>query len=430
MQEADDFLTAAEACSLLGVKPATLYAYVSRGRLRAYKQGVGRTRLYRRSEIRRLLQIEADERSDELGVIASAITAITPETVRYRGYDVAELAERARFSEVVVLLWDGERPDAAQCAALEAALQLPPPVDRAVMAIATAPEADPLVRLRLGLEQLGLAAGRERSPARALAPGLLAALPDLLAALRGGSAPPPGSFLTRLLHSARADLPPVAVRAFEQTLIVLADHELNVSTLAARAVASTQGDLHAAIVAALAALTGPLHGGALVGVATLLERLPDPPAAERLAQARLAAGGLPGFGHPIYPHGDPRAPVLRSTAATIRNIDRSRWEAVETLVAAVQRGGGPPPNADLYAGLIYQLLGFPADLFAPLFATARLVGWIAHYLEQRAQDRPLRPRARYTGAPARTWDAPATRPSPPAVAAARDANDFWICGSD
>jgi citrate synthase len=217
-------------------------------------------------------------------------------------------------------------------------------------------------------------------------------------------------------------------------MIVLADHELNASTFTARAAASTRSDLYAAVAAALAALQGPLHGGTFVGVAQLFAGVASPAEAEAYVRQRLAAGlWLPGFGHTVYPGGDPRAPLLREVAAALAGAGAPDFAVARQIEEAVVRHGGPRANADFYAGAIFQRLGFPPALHPALFAVARSAGWIAHVLEQYAQNRLLRPRARYTGPPPRPWepapDGPA-RPRARLPTPADDRNQYWICGSD
>src|SRR5262249_6360077 len=149
-----------------------------------------------------------------------------------------------------------------------------------------------------------------------------------------------------------------AARALERAMIVLADHELNVSTFTARAAASTRADLYAAVAAALAAVQGPLHGGTLVGVAELLAAVPTAVEAEAYVQRRFAAAPtatpwLPGFGHPVYPTGDPRAPLLREIVADALGADDPRYAAARQIEEAVGRRGGPPANSDFYASVLF-----------------------------------------------------------------------------
>jgi citrate synthase len=179
--------------------------------------------------------------------------------------------------------------------------------------------------------------------------------------------------------------------------ILCADHELNASTFAARVAASTGADLHACLLAALAAFSGPRHGGASRAVEDLLEEMGSPARAESVVRARTARGdGMPGFGHPLYPQGDPRATTLLALARAAGAAARLR--PLDTLIAATTRRRGEHPNVD--AGLVALSLaaGLPRGAGVAVFAVGRLAGWIAHVLEQRQSPAILRPRAHYIGA--------------------------------
>jgi citrate synthase len=222
----------------------------------------------------------------------------------------------------------------------------------------------------------------------------------------GGSIPPDpalghaANFLYMLTGNRPSDL---AVRAFDVALILHADHELNASTFAARVAGATLTDLHSTQVAAIAALKGPLHGGANADVMRLLVEIgPDASdtRVDEVIRGKLARKEkIPGFGHRVYRTEDPRATHLRQMSRDLgRALGQSRWyemsERIEALVKAEKKLN---PNVDFYSASTYHALGIPTDLFTPIFAVSRVSGWTAHVLEQYANNRLIRPRADYTG---------------------------------
>lgn len=434
-----EFIDMEEACRLLGVKPATLYAYVSRGRLRSYKQSVGRGRLYRRADLLRLLDIYPDEGLEDLVALPSSITSLAAEGVRYRGFAVAELVEDASFEAVCLLLWDGERPEEPAVEALRRQIAAVRPVRLPPGVAATQPA--PLTLLRLAVDLLATQDRETEDPSAAAtrrkAVRLLGIYPALLSQIQGRilASPEPqveeSGLAARLLATA-GPAAPERVRALEQAMIVLADHELNASTFTARAAVSTRSDLYAAVVAALAALKGPLHGGTFLGVSRLLSDVDSPGEAEAYVRQRRAEGlWLPGFGHSVYPAGDPRALLLLRVTERALGADYPTLRVARAIEDAVVRNGGPSANADVFAGVLFQALGFAPELHPVLFAIARSAGWIAHILEQLEQNRLLRPRARYTGAAPRLWaTAPLAHRHDGADFAGEDREAYWICGSD
>jgi citrate synthase len=192
-----------------------------------------------------------------------------------------------------------------------------------------------------------------------------------------------------------------AVRALELALIAVADHELNPSTFTARVVASAGSDLYACIAAALAAMSGSHHGGATLRVEALLDEALAARRPAEIVRERLARGApLPGFGHPLYPAGDPRARVLLARAAELRSRS-PRYAAMRAIEAAAVDAGVPPANVDFGMVALGEALGLRPGFALFNFSVGRLAGWIAHIREQRTQDSQLRPRARYVGPPPR-----------------------------
>jgi len=333
--------------------------------------------------------------------------------LRYRGYDIADLAEHASYEEVAYLLLEGDLPSSEELAGFEEELaerELPRPVQAVIDG--NARDATPMEMLRTAVSQLSfydpaeaaIDAGAERRKAAQL----IAQLPTIVARhhrLRSGEDPVPSdpslryaeSFLTMLRGEAPTE---EEARAFEVAMILHAEHELNASTFAARVVAGTGADLHSAIVAAICALKGPTHGGAneaamrMIGGFGPLERIPES-VRERLAARQT----LFGFGHPVYTTTDPRAKILKRLGEQLSRDggEPNWWALTEATERAVYEQKGLHPNVDLYSGPLYRYLGIPDDLFTPLFACSRVVGQAAHVLEQHANNKIIRPAADYIG---------------------------------
>jgi citrate synthase len=392
-----------EAIALLGVKPATLYTYVSRGwvtRLRGAR-GSG----YLRADLLRL-KARHDARAGHAAVavdalnwgqpvIDSAITSVHEGRLYYRGHDALGLAERGvAYEQVAELLFTGSLP--ARMATWPEQ-HAPPPAPLLVAALR--PGAGPVRALSTAVALLRAASPRIAPEAGELELQRGRALIGWLSTAPGwgphGGAPGEGTVAERVARAAGTPSTEVA-RALELALIASADHELNPSTFAARVVASAGNDLYACVAAGLAAMSGPLHGGATLRVETLLdEALASGP--DELVRARLGRNArIPGFGHPLYPAGDPRAQALLSLARTLG--ERSpRSSAMFALERAACDAGVPPPTLDFGMVALSEALGLPKGTSLLLFSVGRLAGWIAHVREQRMQNTPIRPRARYVG---------------------------------
>ncbi len=368
----------------------------------------------------------------------SAVCAIDGAAGRlfYRGYEIGELAGVVPFEEVTALLWTGERPDATRAeefrARLAAARGLPAPLEALLRALPR--DCHPLDALRTAVSYDAAldpdaadssAAANLRKSFR-----LMARVPEVVAAwhrIRTGRAPvaaPAGgshaAYVLRLLEGA----PPSAevARVMDIVLTLHADHEFNASTFAARVAVATLADLHAAVVAAIATLKGPRHGGANEDVLRMLQDIGDPAKAETFVEARLGARGalskseradpkarVPGFGHRVYRVDDARARVLRGMAKTMAEATgRARlFEVAERLYDAMKARTELPVNVDFFSAVVYDALGIPADLCTSIFAIGRVAGWCAHAMEQYADNRLIRPRAEYIGvAPRRLAVAP------------------------
>jgi citrate synthase len=201
-----------------------------------------------------------------------------------------------------------------------------------------------------------------------------------------------------MLFGAEPD--PLFVRALDLALILHADHELNASTFAARVTAATLADMYGAIVAAIGALAGPLHGGANEQVMKMLQSVGEPSRAEAYVAEKLEAHQkIPGFGHRVYRTEDPRATHLRQTSKELgEHIGNLRWYEISRKVEeAVMQQKHLYANVDFYSASCYFTMGIPIDMFTPVFAVSRIAGWTAHVLEQYGDNRLIRPRAEYIG---------------------------------
>ena len=358
----------------------------------------------------------------------SAVCAIDGAAGRlfYRGYEIGELAGVVPFEEVTALLWSGERPDPARAAdfraRLEAARGLPAPIEAMLRGLPR--DCHPLDALRTAisldaaLDPDAADSGLEANLRKSFR--LMARVPEVVAAwhrIRTGRAPvtaPPGgshaAYVLRLLEG-REPSEEVA-RVMDVALTLHADHEFNASTFAARVAVATLADLHAAVVAAIATLKGPRHGGANEDVLRMLQEIGDPAKAEAFVGQRLGARGtlskteranprarVPGFGHRVYRVDDARARVLRGMAKTMAEATgRERlFEVAERVYDAMKARTDLPVNVDFFSAVVYDALGIPADLCTSIFAIGRVAGWCAHAMEQYADNRLIRPRADYVG---------------------------------
>ena len=398
-------ITAEQAALRLGVKLQTIYAYVSRGQLTRELGADGRTSRFHAAEVERLARRgrprKEAERAGTVDVsLVTSITAITPERLAYRGHEISALARESSFEAVAELLWSGELPAGtvpwpdpvpSKHPALLAAAALPPESAAALRyAVATAALAC-TQPLRFDLRPAAVL-----GHARLLITSLVEALP-LLADAR---AVPTGAGIAARLWPRLSTLPAsrAHTRLLDATLILLADHELATSTLAARVAASTRADPYAVVLAGLGAVSGPLHGRAALRAHQLLLDAATAPTPEIAVGQALASGPLPGFGHPVYKAEDPRATdLLARLAAALKAKPKQLLERV--VRAARTDPSAPPPNIDFALGALAYATDMPLGATEALFALARCAGWIAHALEEYEQT-PLRFRGRaiYEGA--------------------------------
>ncbi|GAA3006400.1 MULTISPECIES: citrate synthase/methylcitrate synthase [Streptomyces] len=341
----------------------------------------------------------------------------------YRQYSAVELAQARGFEDVWYLMTEGELPGPAaraDFAARTAALRvLPDEVREALPAIARASAVSgPLSGLRTALSLLGASAGfrpvydidADRRRADALA--VCAAVPTVLTALhRLGQGLEPVEPRADLPHAANylymltGSVPDDArVRAVEQYLISTIDHGFNASTFTGRVVASTGADVAACLVAAVGALSGPLHGGAPSRALDTLDAIGTPDRIDAWIRERVLAGDrIMGFGHPVYRTEDPRSRMLRSIAqgfgGPLVDFAVEVERQVEAILAELKPGRELHTNVEFYAGVVMELCGLPREMFTPTFCAARVVGWSANILEQAEDSKIIRPAARYVGPP-------------------------------
>jgi len=351
----------------------------------------------------------------------------------YGGYEIGDLAGAVPFEDVTRLLWWGELPTAAEARTFRTRLaetRVPPapvvallrslpndthPLDALRTAVSFAAAFDPDVGAIDAEANL-----RKAFRLMTLIPAVVAARHRLRTGREPVTAPDGGSHATWFLTLLEGRAPTAEVaRVLDVILTLHADHEFNASTFATRVAVATRADLHAAIVAAIATLKGPSHGGANEDVLLMLHEIGDPAHAEAFVESRLGTRGtlsrqqrtdpksrVPGFGHRVYRVDDARARVLRGMAKSMAEATgRQRlFEVAERVYDAMRARTSLPVNVDFFSAVVYDALGIPADLCTSIFATGRIAGWCAHALEQYADNRLIRPRADYTG--------PSPRPLP------------------
>jgi citrate synthase len=463
-----EWIGAAEAAQRLGIKQATLYAYVSRGVLGRRRETDGRASMFDADEIGELARKGRPRRASGGGmaeiVIESALTEITSTTQRYRGYDATDLALRCSFEDVAMLLWTGSLPAGrtglprgfgpadvgtaagdgsdwqataeALAAGRAAQAALPAgtlPLER-LQVIVPALAATDQFRLHLDLPAV-VQAGK------ALVAGMAGALPGARPGHGSASTGPPGpgspasglpdpgasacgstgnastddgssgsgepgarsagpemAIAARLAPKLCAGpIPPGLVRVLNAALVLVADHELAASTLAARVAASMRADPYAVVATGLGAMGGALHGGAALGAELMLGSASSPADAPRVVGDLLRRGEkLPGFGHFVYKDGDPRANLLLRLIAEFAP-DAPPLAIAQAVTDEARRRALPEPNIEFALAVLAGVAGMIRGSGEAIFATGRTAGWLAHALEEYERNIPIRPRSIYTG---------------------------------
>jgi citrate synthase len=338
------------------------------------------------------------------------------------GFPVGELAEHATFEETTWLLWHGDLPSPAQLETFRAALAAERTLSPATIALlreCARADVDPMDALRIAAGTISLTSIE--------APAIVARFPTIVAAfwrMRRGEAPldprPDLSHAANFLYMLNGEAPdPEKVRGLETYLNTVVDHGLNASTFTARVITSTGSDLVSAVVGAIGALKGPLHGGAPGPALDMVFEIGDPSRAEPFLRRKIEGGEkLMGFGHRVYKVRDPRADVLAAAAERMftRAGDMSLYTLARSVEATAIRlleeykpGRRLQTNVEFYTALLLHGLGLDVPLFTPTFAISRVSGWIAHAMEQQRANRIIRPQSEYAGPRDRKWVPPSQR---------------------
>ena len=333
----------------------------------------------------------------------------------YQGFDIHDLATQSTFEEVIFLLWNKRLPKQTELEELKQALsdeyEVPSEIIDLIKRIPR--DADPIDVLRTTVSALEFYDPNSRDLSREAsvktAVKLTAQFPTLVAAaerIRNGLEPvkpnPKFNIGTNFLSMLKGEMPSDQdARMFDIALILHADHELNASTFAARVVAGTLADMYGAVTAAIAALSGPLHGGANTAVMKTLLEIGDVGNVDSFIKKALAEKRkIMGFGHAVYRTEDPRATHLRRFSQEMgERTGNMKWYDMSRKVEEVMmREKGLYPNVDFFSASTYYMMGIPLDLYTPIFAVSRISGWTGHILEQYADNKLIRPRAEYIGA--------------------------------
>lgn len=403
-----EWIGTAEAARRLGIKEASLYSYVSRGLLSRRKTAGARSSLFNAAEVESLARRgrpRGGSGPKEL-VIETALTEITNDTLWFRGINAMELAGHADLEDVAQLLWTGSLPasgaeaasaglawratDEAVAAGSAAQAALPAgtlPLERLQVIVPALAAADPL-RLHLDRPAV-IAAGR------CLIAGMVECMPQVGETQPGEAA---GTIAERLV-SRLCPVPPRPgmLDVIRAALVLLADHELAASTLAARVAASVRADPYAVVATGLGAVGGALHGGASFGAETMLRAAGHPADAARAVGELLRRGErIPGFGHFVYEDTDPRAIFLMNLIRAAAP-DSQRLAVAEAVLAEARGRALPAPNIDFALAVLGTVGDMIPGAGEMIFAVARAAGWLAHALEEYARNTPIRPRAVYTG---------------------------------
>lgn len=353
---------------------------------------------------------------DGVVVDTTAVSKVMPETnsLTYRGYAVQDLCARCSFEEVACLLWDGELPNAAELAAFkrDEAARREISDDHAAVIRRFPADAHPMDTIRTAVSFLGTNetawGGEPEAADRSRAMDLLAKIPTMIASdyrFRTGREriAPRGDLgiAENFFHMCFGEAPPPeVVKAFDTSLILYAEHGFNASTFSVRVIASSRSDIYSAVCGGIGSLKGPLHGGANEAVMHMFLEIGDPGKAERWMREAIAERRLVmGFGHRVYKSGDSRVPTMRKCLedlAAWKGDDR--WVRMsDGLQRVMFEEKGIHPNLDFPAGPAYYMMGFDIDMFTPIFVMSRITGWAAHYLEQNAANKLIRPLSAYAG---------------------------------
>ncbi|GAA0333270.1 citrate synthase [Bacillus carboniphilus] len=351
------------------------------------------------------------------GVVAttSGISSIIDDTLTYVGYNIDDLTENASFEEIIYLLWHGKLPTQSELNELKQQLTEESKLPKEVLdhfKMYPIGDVHPMAALRSAVSLLGLyddeadvmdegANYRKAIRLQAKMPAIVAAFARVRKGLEPVEPRSDLSFAANFLYMLNGTEPDaIAVEAIDKALILHADHELNASTFTARVCVATLSDVYSGVTSAIGALKGPLHGGANEQVMKMLTEIGSVDRVDSVIREKLAnKEKIMGFGHRVYRKGDPRAKHLREMSSKLTGLTgEPHWYEMSTKIEEIVTSEkGLPPNVDFYSASVYHSLGIDHDLFTPIFAVSRVSGWLAHILEQYANNRLIRPRAQYTG---------------------------------
>lgn len=358
------------------------------------------------------------------GVVSctTAVSSIQDNTLSYRGFTIEDLVKNSTFEEVTFLLWNDRLPKASELDQfkkdLSAEYTLHPDLIKVLKTVPTK-GIHPMAWLRTAVSLMGQwdKDAEDNSPQANARKALrmvakMGTIVCAFEAIRNGKEPvtPKAgqtiawNFMYMLKGGAepKSDL----VKIFDTCLILHADHELNCSAFATRVTTSSLSDMYSAMVSAIGALKGPLHGGANEQVMLMLKRIGTMDKAQQFVKDALAAKEkVMGIGHRVYKNGDPRAAILRKMSEKLTaDIGEPQLYQMSTLIDdTMNKEKGLMPNVDFYSATVYYSMGIPIDIYTPIFAVSRISGWVAHSMEQYANNRIYRPRGKWTGKMGQTW---------------------------
>jgi citrate synthase len=358
------------------------------------------------------------------GVVAcsTAISTIQDATLVYRGYTIEDLAEHSTFEETTFLLWNDRLPKASELEQfrkdLAAEYALHPDFVKTLKTIPTK-DVHPMAWLRTAVSLMGHwdAEANDNSPQANARKAIkmtakMGTIVCAFEAIRNGKDPvapkADKSIAWNFMYMLKGGAEPKAdmVKVFDTCLILHADHELNCSAFATRVTTSSLSDMYSAVVSAIGALKGPLHGGANEQVMIMLKKIGTMDKAQQFVKDALSAKEkVMGIGHRVYKNGDPRAAILRKISEKLTlQIGEPLWYQMSTLIDdTMNKEKGLMPNVDFYSATVYYTMGIPVDIYTPIFAVSRISGWIAHAMEQYANNRIYRPRGKWVGKTGLKW---------------------------
>ena len=351
------------------------------------------------------------------GIVAteSSISSIIDDKLTYVGYDIDDLAENSSFEEVVYLLWNQKLPTKDELDKFKNDLAENMDIPSEIVDHLKSYDlktVHPMAALRTAVSMLGLyddeADTMDEEANRRKAVRLKAKISTIVTAfarIRNGKDPvspkKENSYAENFLYMLNGKDPEdIEVKAFNKALVLHADHELNASTFTARVCVATLSDVYSGVTAAIGALKGPLHGGANERVMAMLSEIGEVDNAIPHIEKKLEnKEKIMGMGHRVYKNGDPRAKHLKEMSKQLTEIaGESKWYEMSVKIEDyIKENKGLPANVDFYSASVYHSLGIDHDLFTPIFAVSRVSGWLAHILEQYADNRLIRPRAEWVG---------------------------------